>query len=235
MSEEMVHNINPDLVDLAFPIEQLRTLPGNPRKGNIPAVAESYVQFGQQKPIVARRDETDPEYGIVLAGNTQFQAARDMLMWTHIAVTWVDDWDDKKAAAFALADNRTHDLGEYDDENLLAMLSEIADDQALVDASGYDEDFFNDLAEASDDVGGTFEDDLEDLGYADDGEEEDNQEAAPQRKAPQPVVQYQLVFDNEAQQQRWFSFVRWLRKEYDGDSIAARLDLFLDATGFEDD
>jgi hypothetical protein len=37
-------------------------------------------------------------------------AAAQQLGWTHIAVVWVDD-DDITATAFALADNRTGDLG----------------------------------------------------------------------------------------------------------------------------
>jgi ParB-like chromosome segregation protein Spo0J len=223
---ETHHNINPDLEQLAYPVDKLRTLPGNPRRGNIPAVAKSYTEFGQQKPIVARRDEEDPEIGIVLAGNTQFQAARDHLNWTHIAVSWVDDWDDKKAAAFALADNRTHDLGEYDDQNLLDMLMEVSDSTDLFDASGYDEDFFADLTEAS--LEPTVLDDDDEIDEPGGVEAPVGEPPSVDRPAPRPVVQYQIIFDNEEQQQTWYSFVRWLKMNVSGDSIGERLALYIE-------
>jgi hypothetical protein len=51
-----VCEIVPDLEGLAFPVERLTPLPGNPRQGDVQAVARSYATFGQRKPIVARRE-----------------------------------------------------------------------------------------------------------------------------------------------------------------------------------
>ena len=126
--------IIPDLASLAYPVTKLIPLPGNPRKGDVDAVARSYEQFGQRKPIVARRSDN-----AVLAGNHQLAAAQQ-LGWKKIAVVWVDD-DEATAAAFAAADNRTADLGTYDDELLAALLATVqaADDEALLAATGYDE------------------------------------------------------------------------------------------------
>jgi ParB-like chromosome segregation protein Spo0J len=71
-------------------------------------------------------------------------AAAQQLGWTHIAVVWVDD-DDITAKAFALVDNRTSDLGTYDETDLLAMLQAVHDaDARLFQATAYDE---NALAE----------------------------------------------------------------------------------------
>jgi DNA modification methylase len=127
--------ILPDLQRLAFPVDQLTPLPANPRKGDVEAVARSYSTFGQRKPIVARREG---EGAIVIAGNHQLAAAQQ-LGWTHIAVVWVDD-DDITAKAFALADNRTADLGSYDDSALLAMLQTVHDaDTSLFKATSYDD------------------------------------------------------------------------------------------------
>ena len=81
--------IVPDLQGLAFPVEELTPLPGNPRQGDVQAVARSYSTFGQRKPIVARREG---DGGIVIAGNHQLAAARQ-LGWDEIAVVWVDDDD----------------------------------------------------------------------------------------------------------------------------------------------
>ena len=108
---------------------------GQPEEGDVQAVARSYATFGQRKPIVARREG---EGGIVIAGNHQLAAARQ-LGWEKIAVVWVED-DDITAKAFALADNRTADLGTYDDSDLLAMLQAVHDaDAELFASTAYDE------------------------------------------------------------------------------------------------
>lgn len=65
--------ITRDLGRLTFPVDRLTPLPGNPRHGDVDAVARSYATFGQRKPIVARREG---EGGIVIAGNHQLAAAR---------------------------------------------------------------------------------------------------------------------------------------------------------------
>ena len=97
----MKHKIHPDLDNLKTSVDDLRHLEGNPRIGDIDAVAKSYDEFGQRKPIVATQD------GEVIGGNHQLAAAK-RLGWTHIAVVFTDD-DELKAKAFALADNKTSD------------------------------------------------------------------------------------------------------------------------------
>jgi DNA modification methylase len=120
-----------DLQPLARSIDELKLLPNNPRKGDIEAVMRSYQRFGQRKPIVALKD------GTVIAGNHQLQAAQ-RLGWTQIAVVTVND-DESTAQAFALADNRTADLGSYDNEALAEMLQAVAIDPELLSATGYDD------------------------------------------------------------------------------------------------
>lgn len=130
--------IHADLAPLAVPLDTLDALPGNPRRGDVAAVVRSYAEFGQRKPIVARRREDGTGGGVVIAGNHQLAAARE-LGWDEIAVVWVDD-DDVRAKAFALADNRTADLGSYDDEALAAMLADVAVDADLLAAASFSED-----------------------------------------------------------------------------------------------
>jgi len=126
-----------DLQPLAQPIKELKPLSGNPRVGNVEAVMRSYNTFGQRKPIVARRD------GTVIAGNHQLEAAK-RLGWTEIAVVYVDD-DDTTAQAFALADNRTGDLGTYDNEALAEMLEAVSIDPKLLEATAYTLDDIKEL------------------------------------------------------------------------------------------
>jgi len=135
-------HIAEDLRPLAQPIDLLKLLPGNPRRGDVEAVMRSYDRFGQRKPIVARRD------GTVIAGNHQLQAAQ-RLGWSHIAVVWTDD-DDLTAKAFALADNRIGDLGAYDDADLRALIESVAIDPELLAAASYSLDDL--LSDSSDPV-----------------------------------------------------------------------------------
>jgi len=116
------------LLPLRFAVGDLELLPGNPRRGDVDSIARSLAAFGQRKPIVARRD------GTVIAGNHTLQAAR-ALGWDEVAVVFVDD-DDATASAFALADNRTAELGDYDPQALADLISSVQD-EALLSATGW--------------------------------------------------------------------------------------------------
>lgn len=126
------------LVPLAVPVKELKLMPGNPRRGNVDAVANSLEMFGQRKPIVALKD------GTVIAGNHTLQAAAK-LKWDRIAVVWVDD-DDATAKAFSLADNRTAELGGYDESLLAELIAEVQEaDEALLAATAWSADDLKDL------------------------------------------------------------------------------------------
>jgi ParB-like chromosome segregation protein Spo0J len=88
---------------------------------NIAAIAESLRQFGQRKPIVVT-----PE-NVVVAGNGTLEAAR-LIGWSSIDVVRVpSDWSNDQVKAFALADNRTAELAEWNPEVLSAQLLELQD------------------------------------------------------------------------------------------------------------
>lgn len=128
--------IHPSLKSLAVDIDSLDYLEGNPRIGNVEAIMASYSEFGQVKPIVAKRNEDGT--ATVIAGNHQLEAAIN-LGWEQIAVIFLDA-DDKKAIAFALADNRTMELGYTEPELLTDMLLEISEYYPdLLDGLGWDE------------------------------------------------------------------------------------------------
>lgn len=123
--------ISADLQPLAVPIESVRPLEGNPRRGEVEKVAASLKAFGQRKPIVVRRATSE-----VIAGNHTLAAAKS-LGWDEIAVTWTDD-DEVTAKAYALADNRTAELGGYDDVDLAQMMSEVYEaDADLFEATAW--------------------------------------------------------------------------------------------------
>jgi DNA modification methylase len=125
--------IQNDLQNLAHPITELQLLPGNPRRGDIDAVKRSLEAFGQRKPIVVRRSDS-----VVIAGNHTLQAAQ-ALGWDEIAVVWVDD-DEVTSKAFALADNRTAELGDYDEEALADLINDVGSlNPGLLESSGWDD------------------------------------------------------------------------------------------------
>ena len=125
--------IQNDLLQLAHSITELKLLPGNPRRGDIEAVKRSLEAFGQRKPIVVRRTDN-----VVIAGNHTLQAAQ-ALGWDEIAVVWVDD-DEVTSKAFALADNRTAELGDYDEEALADLINDVGSlNPGLLESSGWDD------------------------------------------------------------------------------------------------
>jgi hypothetical protein len=128
------HGIHPSLASLAVPLDTLTPDPRNARlhdDRNIEAVKKSYEVHGQRKPIVVqrrviteqvdvpmdafapsgKRTQTKVEH-IVRAGNGQLAAAQ-ALGWSHIAAVIIEE-DDRDAIAFAIRDNRTAELAEWD-------------------------------------------------------------------------------------------------------------------------
>jgi hypothetical protein len=113
------------MTDLRIETVNISTLkfdPSNARKHhakNLEAIAGSLKLFGQRKPIIVTPDN------IVVAGNGTMEAAKK-LGWTEIVISrtpvgWT--WDQIKA--FALADNRTAELAEWDVETLKEQLLEL--------------------------------------------------------------------------------------------------------------
>lgn len=101
-------------------ISELANDPNNARthdEKNLAAIKGSLAKFKQQKPIVIDKNN------VVIAGNGTLQAAKE-LGWESIdvVVTTLDKWD---KTAFALADNRTAELADWDstvlDEQLKAL------------------------------------------------------------------------------------------------------------------
>jgi DNA modification methylase len=106
------------LDELRVPIGSVRGYGRNPRRGDVAAIKRSLEVNGQYRPIVVNRRTTE-----VLAGNHTWLAARE-LEWPEIAATFVDV-DEEEAARIVLADNRTAELGGYDDTELAALLASL--------------------------------------------------------------------------------------------------------------
>jgi ParB-like chromosome segregation protein Spo0J len=102
-------------------ISSLTSDPENARKHsqkNLDAIAGSLKTFGQQRALVVWQ-------GFVIAGNATLEAAKS-LGWQEVEVTYVpSSWSDTQARAYALADNRTSELAEWDDTLLASQLVEL--------------------------------------------------------------------------------------------------------------
>jgi hypothetical protein len=123
-----------ELVIESVPLDDLVNDPQNVRlhsRRNMDAIKVSLSRFGQQKPLVVT-----PE-GTIIAGNGTFVAARE-LGWTHISVARIPtSWSRDEIVAYAIADNRTSELGEWDYGVLVDSLGDLDND--LVIAAGWDE------------------------------------------------------------------------------------------------
>jgi ParB-like chromosome segregation protein Spo0J len=115
-------------------IECLSLDPANARKHgsrNLDAIKASLRRFGQQKPIVV------DSKNVVRAGNGTLQAAK-ALKWKEIKIVR-SDLPPSELTAFAIADNRTAELAEWDCEILAVVLkkenaSELGFDTGEMDA-----------------------------------------------------------------------------------------------------
>lgn len=104
-----------ELRGLAVPIETLKLNKRNTRKrtkANLQAISDSLEEFGQQKNVVALKD------GTVMAGGGTLEAALK-LGWKELAVLYFHDKE--KAMRYAIADNRTAELSEWDYPELSAQ------------------------------------------------------------------------------------------------------------------
>lgn len=121
-------------------ISSLSADPANVRKHdekNLQAIIGSLRAFGIQKPIVVDMR------GIVLAGNGTLAAAK-ALGWTHIDIVRTD-LKGTEAIAYAIADSRTGELADWDNELLGVTLASIADDGFDLNSIGFDVDDLNDI------------------------------------------------------------------------------------------
>jgi DNA modification methylase len=99
---------------------------------NIQSIIASLKRFGQQKPIVVDAN------GIVRAGNGTLMAAKQ-LGYTEIAIVR-SPLKGSEATAYAIADNRTAELAEWDEGSLAEQLAALQiEDEELALATGFDD------------------------------------------------------------------------------------------------
>lgn len=186
----------------------LQVHPHNPRRGHLPAIAGSLDAFGQVRPIVVKD-------GTIYAGNHQYKAMTELLGWTHVAVLDAAHLTESELERFLIADNRTSDLGTYDDEELSKILGRLQDQGGLM-GTGYTADEVDDylarlnrLEEAErQEFGG---------GYLESPQEKEDR--AKLMRHAENLRDITLIYE-EKQAQQFGVFVRMLKKEFGTTGIA---------------
>ncbi|MCB1126679.1 MAG: hypothetical protein KDM81_09305 [Verrucomicrobiae bacterium] len=190
----------------------LNTYHRNARVGNVDAIAASLNVNGQYKPICVNIGTHTGRPREVLAGNHTLKAFRDLALqhpddprWAKILVHWVDV-DEDRATRIVLADNKTADMGTYDNEALLELIDSLGGD---LDGIGYTTDDLTELADLVD---------------------ENSADVNSDPIVNGSVISYNLIFDTEAQQDVWFAFLKRLKQSYpDMDTIAERIVAHIEA------
>tara|TARA_R110000824_G_scaffold55027_4_gene151617 strand:+ start:9178 stop:9681 length:504 start_codon:yes stop_codon:yes gene_type:complete len=133
----------------AAAIDTLFPDPANVRKHsnrNLDSIKASLLTFGQQKPIVVNED------GVVIAGNGTFFSAKE-LGWQHINIVRTS-LKGAEATAFAIADNRTSELAQWDESALSEVLTALAiQDEDLAQATGFTGDELKELVDSTTGIG----------------------------------------------------------------------------------
>jgi len=115
------------------PIDSVQFDPANVRRHgekNLATIKASLARFGQQKPLVVDADS------VVRAGNGTLAAAK-ALGWKEVTIVRTD-LKGAEATAYAIADNRTAELAEWDDDALAQTLAALQiEDDDLAIATGF--------------------------------------------------------------------------------------------------
>lgn len=122
-------------VDEIIPYEK------NPRLNDeaVEPVAESIKEFGFKIPIVLSSD------GVIVAGHTRIKAAKKLGM-EEVPCIIADDLTEEQVKAFRLADNKSAEIAQWDEELLQSELSEILDiDMSLFGFGSGEADFADEL------------------------------------------------------------------------------------------
>lgn len=127
--EDLMKIENVSVATLKFDEDNARVHPPENRA----MLRASLEKFGQRKPIVVTADNT------VIAGNGTLLAASE-LGWDKVAVVRAPaDWTEEMIRAYAIADNRSADLSEFDPTVLQAQLASLEIAEFDFDALGFSE------------------------------------------------------------------------------------------------
>ena len=115
-------------------INLVKPYSNNPRKLTpkaIEKVAQSLQEFGFRQPIVV------DSKNVIVVGHTRYQASRK-LGYKTIPVTIIDNLTPEQVNAYRIADNRTNEAAEWDDELLALEIKELEMKDFNLELTGMD-------------------------------------------------------------------------------------------------
>lgn len=115
-------------------IEKVKPYDKNPRNNEdaVESTANSIREFGWQQPIVVDTD------GIIIVGHTRLKAAKKLKL-EQVPVTVAENLTDEQVKAYRLADNKTSELAEWDENMLASELEELKDLDFDMSEFGFEE------------------------------------------------------------------------------------------------
>ena len=109
-------------------IEELIPYENNPRNNEkaIDYVANSIKKFGFKVPLVIDKNN------VIVTGHTRYKASQKLGL-KEIPCIVADDLTDKQIKAFRIADNKTNDMAEWNDDLLSIELKDVIEDIDMTD------------------------------------------------------------------------------------------------------
>ena len=109
-------------------LEQLKPYENNPRFNDnaVEYVANSIKKFGFKVPLVIDKNN------VIVTGHTRYKASMELGL-KEVPCIIADDLSEKQIQAFRIADNKTNDMAEWNDDLLSIELKDVMEDIDMTD------------------------------------------------------------------------------------------------------
>ena len=122
-------------------ISSIKPYENNPRKLSdtaIEKVAMSLKEYGFRQPIVVDKDR------VIVAGHTRFRASKKLGL-KNVPISIIDNLTEEQINAYRIADNRTAEESEWDNELLKMEIKELEAKDFKLDLLGFNDEQLNDI------------------------------------------------------------------------------------------
>ena len=191
----------------------------------IERLTKSIREFGFLVPCVVKTGDAG-KYNLA-SGHGRLVAAKRAGLKTVPCVV-ADHLTKKQFSAFVIADNKLAEMGEWDMDILQSELNELVLEGFEVDLLGFDQDEAMRILGLSSEEGGENDRSGEEgEGGGSNDPQSNGGEQEGKGAALRTNIAYNIIFDTDEQQQAWFGFLRYLKQDVSGESIGARLRVFI--------
>ena len=122
-------------------ISNIKPYENNPRKLSeqaIEKVAMSLKEYGFRQPIVVDKDM------VIVAGHTRFRASKKLGL-KQVPISVIDNLSEEQINAYRIADNRTAEESEWDNELLKMEIKELEAKDFKLDLLGFNDEQLNNI------------------------------------------------------------------------------------------